>query len=238
MFTRSAELYDLIYSFKDYKGEASKIRDLIRSEHPQARTILDVACGTGEHARLLADDFSVDGIDLDSNLVTIARGKGPSGQFFVGNMCSFELQEKYDVVQCLFSSIGYLTKPEDVVSALRCFAKHLNPGGVIIVEPWLTPECYTAGIPHMAPPIDRPDIKIARMNVSEREGNLSRLRFHYLLARSQGVEYFQEDHELALYSVQEMLRFFREAGLKATHDPEGIFGRGMYIARADTREDI
>lgn len=231
MFNKSAELYDLIYSFKDYESEASKIRDLIRSEHPEARSILDVACGTGEHAQLLAKDFSVDGIDLDSTMVDIARRKVPSGRFFVANMSSFDVGHRYDVVQCLFSSIGYLTNPKDVVSAFQCFAKHLNPGGVVIVEPWLTPESYTAGVPHMAPPVDRPDIKIARMNVSEREGNLSRLRFHYLLARSQGVEYFHEDHELALYSVEEMLEFFRQAGLSASHDPEGIFGRGVYTAR-------
>jgi hypothetical protein len=49
----------------------------------------------------------------------------------------------------------------------------------------------------MAPPVDRPDVKICRMNVSEQQGNLSSMRFHYLIATSLGV--IQEDHELALH---------------------------------------
>ena len=82
MFTESAELYDLIYSsFKNYSEEAAALAALIRREHPNARTVLDVACGTAEHARLLAGDhgFAVDGLDLDPAFVRIARGKLPRG---------------------------------------------------------------------------------------------------------------------------------------------------------------
>ena len=51
MFSASAELYDLIYSkFRDYIGEAAQIESLLRRLDPRCRTVLDVACGTGEHA--------------------------------------------------------------------------------------------------------------------------------------------------------------------------------------------
>jgi hypothetical protein len=69
------------------------------------------------------------------------------------------------------------------------------------------------------------------MNVSERKGNLSLLRFEYMIARKEGIENLREDHELALYTVAEMKSFFAEAGLSVEHDPVGIFGRGLYIAR-------
>lgn len=231
MFAKTAEFYDLVYSFKNYEQESSQIRDLIRGVNPSARSILDVACGTGQHAQFLAKEFAVDGIDLQPELIEVAQRKVGSGSFSVADMRSFDLGKTYDVVQCLFSSIGYLTKPEDVVSALEAFKKHLNPRGVVIVEPWFSPDVYVAGIPHMAPPVDRPDLKIVRMNVSERDGNLSRLRFQYMIARKEGIEHLSEDHELALYSVDEMKSFFAQAGLSVEHDPEGIFGRGLYIAR-------
>jgi len=82
MFTESAELYDLIYSsFKDYGAEAIQIATLLRTIHPGCKTVLDVACGTGEHARLLAANhgFVVDGLDLDPQFVQIARKKHPAG---------------------------------------------------------------------------------------------------------------------------------------------------------------
>ena len=85
MFTESAELYDVIYfSFKDYRAEAAQIAALLRSLHPACRSLLDVGCGTGEHARLLASlhGFSVDGLDVSLDFLRIARAKHPAGRFF------------------------------------------------------------------------------------------------------------------------------------------------------------
>jgi ubiquinone/menaquinone biosynthesis C-methylase UbiE len=231
MFTQTAKYYDLIYSFKDYVAESAKIAALIRKEHPAAHSILDVACASAEHARLLSPEFAVDGIDLEPQFIEIAQRKVPRGRFSVADMRSFELGKKYDVVQCLFSSIGYLTRGTKVVAALQCFRNHLNENGVIIVEPWFTPDTWRVGVPAMAPPVDLPDIKICRMNVSERTGNISLWRFHYLIATPSGVQYISEDHELALYTVDEMLDFFTQADLEATYDPTGLSGRGLYIAR-------
>ncbi len=231
MFSRTARYYDLIYSFKDYASEVGKIRDVIRTEHPAARSILDVACGTAEHAKLLTPEFSP-WMELTCSLefIEVALCKVPTGNFSIADMRSFQLGKKYDVVQCLFSSIGYLTRGDEVVQALECFAKHLAEGGVILVEPWFTPDFWRVGTLHMQP-VDTPELKICRISVSERRGNLSLIPFHYLIATADGVEYVREDHELALYTADEMLGFFERAGLKVKHDEEGISGRGLYIAR-------
>jgi SAM-dependent methyltransferase len=230
MFSRTARYYDLIYSFKNYAEEVGKIRDVIRREHPAAQSILDVACGTAEHAKLLADAYSVDGIDLQPEFIEIARRKVPAGTFSIADMRSFQLEKKYDVIQCLFSSIGYLTRGDEVVQALECFAQHLAEGGIILVDPWFTPDFWRVGYPDMLP-VDTPDLKICRMNVTGRRGNLSVIPFHYLIATADGVEYVREDHKLALYTVEEMLGFFERVGLKVKHDAEGISGHGLYIAR-------
>jgi SAM-dependent methyltransferase len=232
MFSRTARYYDQIYSFKNYAEEAAKIRDVIRREHPAAQSILDIACGTAEHAKLLTPEFSVDGIDLEPEFIEIARGKVPAGTFSIADMRRFQLGKKYDVVQCLFSSIGYITRGEEVVQALECFAQHVAEGGIILVEPWFTPDFWRAGTLHMQP-VDLPKLKICRMSVSGRRGNLSLIPFHYLIATPDGVQYVQEDHELALYTVEEMLGFFERARLKVKHDPEGISGRGLYVAKVE-----
>jgi trans-aconitate methyltransferase len=231
VFTKTAQYYDLVYSFKDYVREVQKIRALIEIECPGARSVLDVACGTGEHAKLLASHFAVDGLDLEAAFVQRAQQKVPGGHFVAGDMRSFRMGKKYDVVQCLFSSIGYLTSADDIVSALRCFREHLCDGGIILVEPWFTPENWRVGHVAMSPLVDRPEIKLCRMSVAGRQGDRTLIRFHYLIATSDGVDYVQEEHALGLYSVDDMLEFFRRAGLTTRYDPEGLAGRGLYLAR-------
>ncbi len=105
---------------------------------------------------------------------------------------------------------------------------HLLPGGVLIVEPWFTPEQWKPGRVS-ALFVDQPDLKISRMNISEVEGNLSFFVFHYTVGTPQGIEYFTERHELGLFTHEEYLEAFRKAELEVIHDPEGLDGRGLYI---------
>src|SRR3954468_24524277 len=108
MFSSSIELYDAIYgAFKDYATEADRVAEVLARVAPDAQTILDVGCGTGAHARLLSDRFGyrVDGLDLEEGFLELARRKHPGGRFFQGDMTSFQLGRRYDVVMSLFSSI-------------------------------------------------------------------------------------------------------------------------------------
>ena len=233
LFSDSAELYDAIYgSFKDYAAEAAVIANVIRTGQPSARTLLDVGCGTGEHVmHLRARGFVADGLDIDPALLAIAARKVPAAEFFEADMTDFDLGTRYDVVACLFSSIGYLLEEPEVTQAFTCFAAHLARGGVILVEPWFTPDAWHTGQPRMTPPVDLPELKICRMNVSDRRGDISLLHFHYLIGTPAGVDHVEEKHELALYPVEQLLKCFRLAGLVASHDPIGLSGRGLYIAR-------
>jgi SAM-dependent methyltransferase len=233
MFSDTADLYDEIYSFKNYAEEALKIRNLIERERPGAKTILDVACGTAEHARLMSGNFEIDGIDIEAKFVEIARAKNPDRNYVVADMRTFDLGRRYDVVQCLFSSIGYLLTPEDTVAALRRFRAHLAPRGIILVEPWLSPAAYKCGVPSMAV-VDKPNLKVCRMNVSEREGNISILHFHYLIATKEGVREAEEIHRLALIETEQMAAFMEAAGLSCVFDRVGLFDRGLFVARPIT----
>jgi SAM-dependent methyltransferase len=229
MFSATAEFYDAIYSSKDYASEAQKIRQLIHVNCPGAKTILDVACGTGEHAKHLSKHFSVDGIDINPAFVEIARAKNPKGQFQVADMRSFRLDKRYDVVQCLFSSIGYLSTRDDVVHALECFRNHLAPGGIILIEPWFPPTVYKTGKLYMDT-VDRPDLKICRMSLAQRDGDIAVLIFHYLIATKDGIHRAEETHRLALISPEQMASNFQAAGLRCEFDPVGLTGRGMFVA--------
>src|SRR5215472_17045576 len=103
MFTESADLYDLVYSFKDYPEEVERLREMVGRE---GGTLLDVACGTGHHLALLAEHYRVEGVDLDPAMVELTRARGLRAD--VGDLLTIELGRRFDVMTCLFSSIGYV----------------------------------------------------------------------------------------------------------------------------------
>jgi SAM-dependent methyltransferase len=232
MFTASAEVYDAIYSFKDYAGESARVAALVRTLSPGARTVLDVGCGTGEHVRRLATEhaFNADGLDLDPGLLRVARAKHPAGHFFESDMSEFSLGRRYDVVLCLFSSLGYLVTLERVGMALRCFARHLAPGGVVLVEPWFAPGVLEANrvVSHSASVGGSTVQRTSRTEVVER---VSRLHFTYTISGLSGTQHFQEVHELGLFTPEELGTEFATAGLVASFDTIGLSGRGLWTAR-------
>ncbi len=234
MYDIDAETYDLLHTnAKDYAGEAAKVADAIRAAHPAAASVLDVACGTGEHARHLtqAHGYRVDGVDLNPSFVRLAHAKLSPGSAFEADMETLALPSRYDVVLCLFSSIAYMRTLPRVTTALSRFREHLAPGGVIIVEPWFAPGVLQHGRSTLTT-IEDEGLKACRMSCLALEGDLTRLTFHYLIARAGTVQHVEEMHELGLFTPEQMLEAFRAAGLLATYDPVGLNGRGLYVARA------
>jgi hypothetical protein len=131
-------------------------------------------------------------------------------------------------VTCLFSSIGYARTLPRMRRTIANMARHTAQGGVLIVEPWFAPGEFIPGRV-TARFVDEPDLKIARMNVGEVENTVSIMNFHYMIATPAGIDTFNEQHVLGLFSKDQYLAAFKDAGMAVEYDPKG-FGRGLYIA--------
>jgi SAM-dependent methyltransferase len=233
MFLESAELYDAIYHFKNYAHECEILRAVIAVAAPGSRTVLDVACGTGEHDKFLKAHYAVDGIDLNENYLRAARVKNPAGRYTRADMTDFSLATTYDAVTCLFSAIGYVRTVDRMNRAVACMARHVKPAGVLIVEPWITPENWKTGNTFIHAGEIGAD-KVCRMSQSGQEGNLSVTQMHYLRSTPDGIEHYSERLELGLFTRDEMTRAFESASMDVRYDTEGLMGRGLYIARPRT----
>jgi SAM-dependent methyltransferase len=233
MYGESAHLYDTIYlnQGKDYAAEARHIHELAQQyKKSHGKGLLDVGCGTGLHAGYLSEFYQVEGVDLDEQMIAAAREKHPGIPFQAGDMRDFNVDRQFDVITCLFSAVGYMKDTAQLHQAIGNMGKHLKPGGVMFIEPWFTPETWHPGSVHTLF-VDQPDLKIVRMNLSERKGNLSFFTFHFLVGTPQGVEYFNEYHELALFTQAEYLDSFRMNNLEVSYDEGGLYGRGLYIGK-------
>ena len=231
MFSLSAHYYDAIYLSrgKDYEADAQSVHELVKANLKSGgNTLLDVACGTGIHLSYLKNYFDCEGLDLDPKMLEAAQKKMPDMKFHVGNMLDFDLGKQFDVVTCLFSSIGYVKTVPNMKRAVANMSCHLKPGGVLIIEPWFAPEDWNPKDVY-ATFIDQPELKIARINISERDGLISFFIFHYLVGTPKGVEYFQERHELGLFTTDEYKLAFLDCDLEVIHDPWWLNARGLYL---------
>ncbi len=237
MFTQSAKFYDAIYAAmgKDYAAESRKARRFIQRRKKSAgNSLLDVACGTGLHANQFRRWYRAEGLDLDREMLKAARRNCPAIKFHCGDMTEFDLHRRFDIVVCLFSSIGYVKTKPRLFRAIQTMGDHLAPGGVLLVEPWFTPEQWTAGRVGTIF-ADEPDYKIVRMSRSSRRGKISIVDFEYLIGTAKGIEHCRETHVLGLFTHAEYLSAFRAAKLEVVHDPEGLDGRGLYIGLKPVR---
>jgi SAM-dependent methyltransferase len=245
----SAQVYDAVYAeHHPYAGGAAKVLEVVRQagdgRDPTSMSLLDVGCGTGRHLELLAGEFgSVAGVDLSEvQLAAAAERLGPGIPLYHGDMLALGSvvgdrpragqAPTFDVILCLHSSIAYLASAGELTTAIGEMARLLAPGGMLIIEPWLRPDTYRSfGV--ITYFIDRPDLKVARMCVSDREGDVSVLDMHHLVGRPEGIEHYVEAHRLRMFSEAEFDRAFRVAGVEARFDPDGIdtVGRGLWVAR-------
>jgi SAM-dependent methyltransferase len=231
LYYAHAEQYDRIYSSKDYAGEARRLVRIARRYSPGARTLLDVACGTGRHLAEFRRSFSVEGVDASGPMLSLARRRlGRSVRLTRADMREVDLERQFDVVVCLFSAIGYMQTASDRRRAFRTFYGHLAPGGVALVEGWILPSRFHPGSAHLQT-YNGPDAKIARVSVATRRGAFSRIEMQYLVGTpGKPVRHWREVHRNPLVEPQEMLQTMRTVGFRVSmHRSSGYQDRGLYI---------
>jgi SAM-dependent methyltransferase len=228
---RSAAYYDAIQTSrgKDYAREANTIHEIVESHSRSGgRVLLDVGCGTARHIGQLRQWYDCEGLDVDRAMLAIASSRLPDVPFHCQDMIGFNLDRRFDAVLCLFGTIGYVPNVRLLEQTIEGFYRHLKPGGVAIVEPWVRPDDWKDG--HVdARFADEPDLKVARMSVSRRDGNASILHYNYMVAGRDGVRTFNEPHRLMLFTDDEYRRAFARARFTVDYDPQGLTGRGLYI---------
>jgi SAM-dependent methyltransferase len=228
VFTKTQRFYDLVYSWKDYEAETERLHALIQSQKRAAgNLLLDVACGSGRHLELLRDRYVVEGLDLDPEMLAIARERLPGIELRQGDFRNFDLGRRFDVVTCLFSSIAYARDPAELGSAIGCMAAHLQPGGLLFVEPFIKPEQFVAGHLQMIC-AEEPELKVARIAGGRLHDGRAVFDFHYLVGQPSGIEHVVEPHELSLFEDADYIEAFRAAGLEVEHDAHGLMGRGLF----------
>jgi len=228
-----AEYYDRIYlNMNDYEKEAEIIRSIVRRfERVPSQTLLDIGCGTGEHLKHLSGHFRSTGLDLSREMIDTARSKAPGARFEVADMMNFRMAERFDVITCLFSAIGYVRNRRNLAKTLSNFHDHLSETGLAIVEPWVFRKDYLPRHVGLETYEDE-KVKLVRMSASKLTKSNWRVYFHYLIGSDGTVEYTRETHVMISAEYEDYIDAFRKAGFSDVSylKEEWPRARGLFIA--------
>jgi len=220
LYSELAKYYDAVYWYKDYDREVDFLLEIFQKHGARVRTILEVACGTGNHAQILTKrGFEVTGVDISKNVLEVARKKVlRRASFFQGDMRNLDevTDREFDAVICLFSAISYNLSYADLGRTVGGFYSHLRDNGVAVFDTHFTGKGFVDGYRDESA-FDDGSVIGARICTSKRRGNIGELSFTYLIKDGRKVIALRDDvHRLGLFDSQDFLRAMKEAGFIET----------------------
>jgi len=212
--------YDRIYWWKDYNQEVDFLVKAFSKCGIKGRRVLEVACGTGSHSKLLVErGYEVTGVDISDDMVRMARTKVKGrARFLRGDMRDLDavVEGRYDAAICLFSSISYNLTMPDLRRTIQGLYDHLKEPGVVVFDTHFTKKGFVDG--HRGEDIfDDGRVMGARLSVSKREGDVGELIFSYLINDGAKTIVMRNDvHRLGLFDHEDFLRTIQEVGFVDT----------------------
>lgn len=223
IFDKYSEYYDLLYADKDYQGETDYLASLIDAHAPQAKTILELGCGTGKHAHLLTEKgYSVFGVDLSETMLDRARTLGV--ECALGDARTFRNNKIFDVALSLFHVASYQTTNEDLTRYFETASHHLNQGGLFIFDCWYGP-CVLSRKPETRrKEIENDQIAVRRLATPIIHYNENVVDVHFEIDITKKCDSQQkrlnELHRMRYLFQPELKLFLEQAGLRIAHVEE------------------
>jgi SAM-dependent methyltransferase len=253
-----AGAYDALYEEKDYEGECDLLERIFGDygDGPVG-TILDLGCGTGNHALPLARrGYEVVGVDRSEAMLDRARTKAAGAvSFALGDIRDVRLGREFDAVLVLFAVLGYQLSNDDVLAALATARAHLRPGGLLVFDVWYGPAVLHERPAPRSRTIEQGDVRLLRDSSGSLDTSRHLCTVEMRIRQLEGerlVAQSEERHEMRYFFPLELQLFLATAGFSLLRlgafpdidrDPDettwnvlGVAGRGeRLVPRPDER---
>ncbi len=239
-YSKMARYYDAVYAnIVDYRSNASYIEKIFQNHRGEApKSILDVACGTGNYTFVFADrGYDATGVDLSEEMLQVAREKTvgkDNPRFLKMDMRRLQLVSRYDAATVLFGGFGYLFGEGDVGLFLGSIARHLNSGGLLVFEFWqnsaVLPAATGASGLKSWDRAEDDNQSIIRLSLSKYDShtNILEVKFDFYVLDVKSMKLldgFSEVHLVKTYSISQMRELLERNGFKPLAFYNGDLGK-------------
>ena len=223
-YSKLADIYDSVMHDVNYELWADFIDALILEHHPEPRSVLEMACGTGSLSLSLDElgYYEITGGDKSRQMIDKARAKNKAMQcgvdFRVMDFLDINFTQKFDIVFSVFDSINYLLNPQQMLHFLKESKKVLKPDSLLIFD-FTTPKNSVQAIEylHNEEGYTEDNHRFLRKSTYNANEQIHKNEFRIeKLADDQEtvVEQFREIHHQKIYTLQEMLDIIDQTAYK------------------------
>ena len=223
IYEKFSRYYDIFYRSRNIVDDINFIEEIIgRYLGFKASTILDIGCGTGDHAiELRKRGYKVVGIDISKEMIDIAKSKSREKnidvEFIVGDVRDFDLGMKFDVAIALYSVMSYMIENKDLLQALRNIRNHLVSKGLFIFDFWHTIGQIRHYRPYAIWKFEENDDTYVKLEISSLDILRNTMNILYeiqYLRRGIPVDVVVEEHRLRLFTIPEIKHYLEESGFE------------------------
>lgn len=227
-FKQYSQYYDLLYHDKDYQKEADYIFSLIKEFSAKAEDVLELGCGTGKHADLLAKKgLKIHGIDLSDEMLNEAHKIKNDKVFFAkGDVRNYRIDKKFDVVISLFHVASYQNSNEDLQNFFNTASCHLNKNGIFIFDVWYGPAVLKQRPESRFKKLENENLKIERKAVPKIDCNKNIVDVNYEIIitdkKDSSQKILNETHKMRYLFKPELEMFAQSHGFEIVHAEEWL----------------
>jgi SAM-dependent methyltransferase len=247
-----AAAYDSLYETKDYAAECDLIEEIFRTHaNTPIRTVLDLGCGTGNHALELARrGYEVAAVDQSPHMLAEAQKKIAASSLsnkvslHESDIRELNLDRKFDAIVVMFAVLGYQLENQDVISTLRTARNHINQDGLLIFDVW-----YGPAVLHERPAQRIKSIKTTNGEILRASGGTLDVNRHVCtvdikiwdLEGDRVVAHTEENHTQRYFFAQELKLFLENTGFDSirlgafpdfNRDPDESTWNVLQVAKA------
>jgi 2-polyprenyl-3-methyl-5-hydroxy-6-metoxy-1,4-benzoquinol methylase len=221
IFGSYARYYDLLYKDKDYPAEVTFVESLMHQyAGGEIKSILDLGCGTGGHAILLAEKgFDVTGVDRSEDMLSIAREKATTKNitvnFVKANIRDVKLNREFDIIIAMFAVMSYQTTNDDFEQVLKTAYRHLKSGGLFIFDVWFGPAVIAQKPSDRVKIVEQANEKIIRLTRSALDIMKHTVDVHFTVMRiGDNViqDSLEETHKMRFFFPMEIELLLQNSG--------------------------